>query len=138
MTEVPGAGRRMTVSSKHDKVWFAESSAKMVRFANTKPGATQMSAERVRRLKPVRGSGNSGSTGRVPGTVKDRRWVLKASIPTEKVSPVSLLSLESVVDNPWCISGAGGLCKPVETKDESVMVTVTTGAFRKLMKRPGN
>jgi hypothetical protein len=131
MTEVPRAGRRMTVSSKHDKVWFAKSSAKRVRFANTKPGATQMSAERVRRLKPVRGSGNSGSTGRVPGTVKDRRWVSKASIPTGKFSPVgSLLSLESVVDNPWCISGAGSSCKPVETKDESVMVTVTTESMK--------
>ncbi|MFS7914571.1 hypothetical protein Hanom_Chr02g00155001 [Helianthus anomalus] len=56
--------------------------------------------------------------GRVPGTVTKNCWVLKTKI--EKFSPVDcLLSLESVGD-PWCISGSGGVSKPVETEDGSL------------------
>ena len=44
---------------------------------------------------------------------------------TVKVSPVSLLNLESVSD-PRCISGSGGVSKPVEIRDESVAVLTTT------------
>ncbi|KAD3640875.1 hypothetical protein E3N88_30098 [Mikania micrantha] len=118
---------RMTVPVKQDKVWFAESKGqKKVHFASVKPDAKVVQAERSRRFKPVRGFGNSGSTFCVSGTVSKQQWVLKTRISTAKISPLDyLLNLES--DNiPRCISGSGGMCKPVETEDESVMVTVTT------------
>ncbi|KAL4575810.1 hypothetical protein LXL04_011896 [Taraxacum kok-saghyz] len=116
-SKVPAEGS-MTVPVKQDKIWFAKSTAKRVHFANMNFGAKDMLAERVRKSKPFRGFGDSGSTRRVPGTVTKSRWVLKTK--TEKFSPVEcLLSLESVSD-PRCISGSGGVFKPVETEDESV------------------
>ncbi|KAL4564846.1 hypothetical protein LXL04_028919 [Taraxacum kok-saghyz] len=117
MVEVPAEGC-MTVPVKHDKIWFAKSGAKRVHFANINSGAKGMLVERVRKSKPFRGFGDSGSTRRVSGTVTKSRWVLKTK--TEKVSHVEcLLSLESV-SGPLCISGSGGVSKPVETEDESV------------------
>ena len=122
MVEVPAEGS-MTVPVKHDKIWFAKSSAKRVHFANMNSGAKGMLAERVGKSKPFRGFCDSGSTGCVPGTVTKSRWVLKTK--TEKFSPVgSLQSLESV-SGPRCISGAGGVSKPVETEDESVVGLAT-------------
>ena len=123
MVEVPAEGS-MAVPVKHDKIWFAKSSAKRVHFANMNSGAKGMLAERVGKSKPFRGFCDSGSTGCVPGTVTKSSWVLKTK--TEKFSPVgSLQSLESV-SGPRCISGAGGVSKPVETEDESVAVLTTT------------
>ncbi|KAL4585413.1 hypothetical protein LXL04_010033 [Taraxacum kok-saghyz] len=108
----------MTVPVKQDKIWFAKSTTKRVHFANMNSGAKGMLAERVRKSKPVRRFCDTGSTGRVPGTVTKSRWVLKTK--TEKFSIVgSLLSLESV-SGPRCISGSGGVSKPVETEDDSV------------------
>ncbi|KAD6454989.1 hypothetical protein E3N88_09695 [Mikania micrantha] len=127
---VPAKG--VTVPVKQDKVWFAESKGqKKVYVASVKPRAMVVQAERGRRFKPVRGFGNSGSTGRVSGPVPKLQWVLKTRTPTDKISLVDyLLNLESVVV-PWCISGSGGMCKlggmckPVEIEDGSVMVTLT-------------
>ena len=72
------------------------------------------------KFKPVRGFGDSGSMGRVPGTITKNRWVLKTKIPTEeKSSPGnSLQNVESGI-NSRCISGAGGSCKPVEIENGS-------------------
>ncbi|KAM0026735.1 putative RNA-directed DNA polymerase [Helianthus debilis subsp. tardiflorus] len=72
------------------------------------------------KFKPVRGFGDSGSMGRVPGTITKNRWVLKTKVPTEeKSSPGhSLQNVESGI-NSWCISRAGGSCKPVEIENES-------------------
>ncbi|KAD3066548.1 hypothetical protein E3N88_34428 [Mikania micrantha] len=129
LVEVPAKG--VTVPVKQDKVWFAESKGqKKVHLASVKPGAKVVQAERGRRFKPVRGFGNSGSTVRVSGTVIKQQWVLKTRISTAKISPVDyLLNLESV-NIPRCISRYGGMCKPVETEDESVMVTVMTDALK--------
>ena len=76
MVEVPAEGS-MTVPVKHDKIWFAKSSAKRVHFANMNSGAKGMLAERVIKSKPFRGFCNSGSTGRVLGTVTKSRWVFE-------------------------------------------------------------
>ncbi|KAI3514342.1 hypothetical protein L1887_12673 [Cichorium endivia] len=123
MVEVPAEGS-MIVPIKHDKIWFAKSSAKRVYFANMNSGAKGMLAERVGKSKPFKGFCDSGSTGCVPGTVTKSHWVLKTN--TEKFSPVgSLQSLESV-SGPRCISRAGGVSKPVETGDESVAGLATT------------
>ncbi|MFS7903137.1 hypothetical protein Hanom_Chr01g00020471 [Helianthus anomalus] len=72
------------------------------------------------KFKPVRGFGDSGSTGRVPGTITKNSWVLKTKVPTEeKSSPGnSLQNVESGI-NSRCIYGAGGSCKPVETENGS-------------------
>ncbi|KAI3509927.1 hypothetical protein L1887_25452 [Cichorium endivia] len=122
MVEVPAEGS-MTVPVKHEKIWFAKSSAKRVHFANMNSGAKGMLAERVGKSKPFRGFCDSGSTRCVPGTVTKSLWVLKTK--TGKFSPVgSLQSLESVSD-PRCISGAGGVSKPVETEDESAVGLAT-------------
>ncbi|KAI3749678.1 hypothetical protein L2E82_20294 [Cichorium intybus] len=122
IVEVPAEGS-MTVPVKHDKIWFAKSSAKRVHFANMNSGAKGILAERVGKSKPFRGFCDSESTGCVPGTVTKSRWVLKTK--TEKFSPVgSLQSLESV-SGPRCISGAGGVSKTVETEDESVVGLAT-------------
>ncbi|VFQ77747.1 unnamed protein product [Cuscuta campestris] len=67
----------------------------------------------------------NASGGSTSGTVLKRRWVLRTKNPNVKISPGnSLLDLESG-NGPRCISGSGGLCKPVET--EAVADTVTTG-----------
>lgn len=127
MVEVPAEG--VTVPAKH-KVWFTESSRrKRVQSANLNPGVLGTSAECSRRSKPVRGFGDSGSTGRVPGTITKSRWVWKTKVPTvEKCSPgKSLHKVESDTDSR-CISGAGGSCKPVETENGSVTVSVTAGS----------
>ncbi|KAI3713578.1 hypothetical protein L1987_72159 [Smallanthus sonchifolius] len=127
LVEVPAEGC-VTVPVQSNKIRFTESRTKRVHFANVKPRATEMSVECVRRVKPVKGLGNSGSTGRVPGTVPRVRWVLKTKIPNEKVSPEDcLLNLESD-DGLRCISGAGGTCKSVETEDGSVMEIITAGS----------
>ncbi|KAD4585575.1 hypothetical protein E3N88_23176 [Mikania micrantha] len=95
---------------------------KKIHFVSVKPGAKVVQVERGRRFKPVRGFGNSGSTVRVSSTVPKQQWVLKIRISTVKISPVDyLLNLESV-NIPRCISGSGGMCKPVETEDGSVIV----------------
>jgi hypothetical protein len=123
MVEVPAEGS-MTVPVKHDKIWFAKSIAKRVHFANMKSGAKEMLAERVRKSKPFRGFSDSGSTGRVPGTITKSRWVLKTK--TEKFSPDKcLLGLESV-GGPRCIFGSGGVSKPVKIEDESMAGLATT------------
>ncbi|KAF5816986.1 hypothetical protein HanXRQr2_Chr02g0047841 [Helianthus annuus] len=63
------------------------------------------------KFKPVRGFGDSGSMGRVPGTITKNRWVLKTKIPTEeKSSPGN--SLQNV-------ESADGSCKPVEIENGS-------------------
>ncbi|VFQ95508.1 unnamed protein product [Cuscuta campestris] len=67
------------------------------------------------KTKLISGFRDSGSMGRVPSTVLKRRWVLRTKNPNVKISPGnSLLDLESG-NGPRCISGPGGLCKPVET-----------------------
>ncbi|KAI3756034.1 hypothetical protein L1987_55846 [Smallanthus sonchifolius] len=118
MVEVPAEG--VTVPVKQDKVWFVESKAKKVHFANVKLGAKKMSAECVRKFKPVKRIGDSGSTGRGPDTAPKSRWVLKTKVPTGKFSPGDILQGLESGNGPWCISGSGGVCKPVETKDGSV------------------
>ncbi|KAJ0546453.1 putative RNA-directed DNA polymerase [Helianthus annuus] len=120
LVEIPVEG--VAVPVQH-KVWFTESSKrKRVQFANLNPGAFGMSVEygRGSKFKPVRGFGDSGSTGRVPGTITKNRWVLKTKVPTEeKSSPGnSLQNVESGI-NSRCISGAGGSCKPVEIENGS-------------------
>ena len=77
-----------------------------------------MLAERVRKSKPFRGFGDSGSTRRVTGTVTKSRWVLKTK--TEKFSPVECLQSWESVSGPRYISGSGGVSKSVETEDELV------------------
>ncbi|MFS8034080.1 hypothetical protein Hanom_Chr17g01576991 [Helianthus anomalus] len=88
LVKIPVEG--VAVPVQH-KVWFTESSKrKRVQIANLNPGALGMSVEcsRWSKFKPVRGIGDSGSTGRVPGTITKNRWVLKTKIPTEeKCSP---------------------------------------------------
>ncbi|MFS7957745.1 hypothetical protein Hanom_Chr07g00670031 [Helianthus anomalus] len=61
------------------------------------------------KFKPVRGFGDSGSSGRVPCTITKNPWVLKTKVPMEeKCSPGnSLQNVESGI-NSRCISGAGG------------------------------
>ncbi|KAJ0819501.1 putative RNA-directed DNA polymerase [Helianthus annuus] len=120
LVEIPVEG--VAVPVQH-KVWFTESSKrKRVQFANLNPGALGMSVEcgRGSKFKPVRGFGDSGSMGRVLGTITKNRWVLKTKIPTEeKSSPGnSLQNVESGI-NSRCISGAGGSCKPVEIENGS-------------------
>ncbi|KAJ0904157.1 putative RNA-directed DNA polymerase [Helianthus annuus] len=120
LVEIPTEG--VAVPVQH-KVWFTESSKhKRVQFANLNPGALGMSVEcgRGSKFKPVRGFGDSGSTGRVPGTITKNRWVLKTKIPAEeKSSPGnSLQNVESGI-NSRCISEAGGSCKPVEIENGS-------------------
>ncbi|KAJ0805654.1 putative RNA-directed DNA polymerase [Helianthus annuus] len=128
LVEIPAEG--VAVPVQH-KVWFTESSKrKRVQIANLNPGALGMSVEcgRGSKFKPVRGFGDSGSTGRVPGTITKNRWVLKTKVPTkEKCSPGNgLQNVESGIDSR-CISGAGGSCKPVETEDGSVTISVMAG-----------
>ncbi|KAM0037179.1 putative RNA-directed DNA polymerase [Helianthus debilis subsp. tardiflorus] len=120
LVEIPVEG--VVVPVQH-KVWFTESSKwKRVQFANLNPGALGMSVEcgRGSKLKSVRGFGDSGSMGRVLGTITKNRWVLKTKIPTEeKSSPGnSLQNVESGI-NSRCISGASGSCKPVEIENGS-------------------
>ncbi|VFQ74987.1 unnamed protein product [Cuscuta campestris] len=89
--------------------------AKKVHFANVNLGVLGMSAECVRMSESGQGLRDSGSMGCVPGTILKCRWVLKTKNPNIKISPGnSLLDLESG-NGPRCISGSGGLCKPVET-----------------------
>ncbi|VFQ96137.1 unnamed protein product [Cuscuta campestris] len=109
-----------------NKVGLTESGkAKKVHFANVNLGVLGMRVECVRRSESGQGFRDSGSMGRVPSTVLKRRWVLRTKNPNVKISPGnSLLDLESG-NGPRCISGSGGLCKPVET--EAVADTVTTG-----------
>ncbi|KAF5780049.1 putative RNA-directed DNA polymerase [Helianthus annuus] len=128
LVEIPVEG--VAVPVQH-KVWFTESSKrKRVQFANLNPGALGMSVEcgQGSKFKPVKGFGDSGSTGRVRGTITKNRWVLKTKILTEeKSSPGnSLQNVESGIDSR-CISGAGGSCKPVETEDGSVTISVMAG-----------
>ncbi|KAJ0836725.1 putative RNA-directed DNA polymerase [Helianthus annuus] len=120
LVEIPVEG--VAVPVQH-KVWFTESSKrKRIQFANLNPGALGMSVEcgRGSKFKPARGFGDSGSMGRVLGTITKNRWVLKTKIPTEeKSSPRnSLQNVESGI-NSRCISGAGGSCKPVEIENGS-------------------
>ncbi|KAJ0483954.1 putative RNA-directed DNA polymerase [Helianthus annuus] len=120
LVEIPVEG--VAVPVQH-KVWFTESSKrKRVQFANLNPGASGMSVEcgRGSKFKPIRGFGDGGSMGRVPGTITKNRWVLKTKVPTEeKSSPGnSLQNVESGI-NSRCISGAGGSCKPVEIENGS-------------------
>ncbi|MFS7890270.1 hypothetical protein Hanom_Chr00s000018g01616751 [Helianthus anomalus] len=78
------------------------------------------------KFKLVRGFGDSGSTGRVPGTITKNHWVLKMKVPTEeKCSPGNGLQKVDSGINSWCISRAGGSCKPVEIDNGSVTVLVT-------------
>ncbi|VFQ90431.1 unnamed protein product [Cuscuta campestris] len=109
-----------------NKVRLTESGkAKKVHFANVNLGVLGMTVECVRRSESGQGFRVSGSMGRVLSTVGKRRWVLRTKNPNVKISlGNSLLDLESG-NGPRCISGSGGLCKPVET--EAVAVTVTTG-----------
>ncbi|KAL4572935.1 hypothetical protein LXL04_019723 [Taraxacum kok-saghyz] len=60
---------------------------------------------------------------RVPGTVTKSRWVLKTK--TEKFSHVECLQSWESVSGPRCISGSGGVSKPVETEYESVVGLAT-------------
>ncbi|MFS8024056.1 putative RNA-directed DNA polymerase [Helianthus anomalus] len=101
LVEIPVEG--IAVPVQH-KVWFTES----------------IECGRGSKFKPVRGFGDSGSMGRVPGTITTNRWVLKTKVPTkEKSSPGnSLQNVESGI-NSRCISGAGGPCKPVEIENGS-------------------
>ncbi|KAF5800225.1 putative RNA-directed DNA polymerase [Helianthus annuus] len=120
LVEIPAEG--VAVPVQH-KVWFTESSKrKRVQFANLNSGALGMSVEcgRGSKFKPVRGFGDSGSMGRVSGTITKNRWVLKTKIPTEEKSSLgnSLQNVESGI-NSRCISGAGGSCKPVEIENGS-------------------
>ncbi|MFS7935838.1 putative RNA-directed DNA polymerase [Helianthus anomalus] len=120
LVEIPAEG--VAVPVQH-KVWFTESSKlKRVQFANLNPGALGMSIEcgRGSKFKPVRGFGDSGSTGRVSGTITKNRWVLKMKVPTgEKSSPGnSLQNVESGIISRG-ISGAGRSCKLVEIENGS-------------------
>ncbi|MFS7992496.1 hypothetical protein Hanom_Chr12g01082891 [Helianthus anomalus] len=81
-----------------------------------------------------RGFGDSGSTGRVPGTITKNRWVLKTKVLTEeKSSPGNSLQNVESGTNSRCISGAGGSCKPVEIENgsyktvELMLVGASTG-----------
>ncbi|MFS8025030.1 hypothetical protein Hanom_Chr16g01470221 [Helianthus anomalus] len=76
--------------------------------------------DRGSKFKPVRGFGDSGSTGRVPGTITKNRWVLKTKVATEEKSSSgnSLQHVKSGI-NSRCISGVGGSCKPVEIENGS-------------------
>ncbi|VFQ95778.1 unnamed protein product [Cuscuta campestris] len=114
-----------------NKVRLTESGkAKKVHFANVNLRVLGMTVECVRRSESGQGFRVSGSMGRVLSTVMKRRWVLRTKNPNVKISPGnSLLDLESG-NGPRCISGSGGLCKPVET--EAVAVTVTTGGWLQL------
>uniref|UniRef100_A0A251T759 Putative zinc finger, CCHC-type n=1 Tax=Helianthus annuus TaxID=4232 RepID=A0A251T759_HELAN len=101
LVEIPVEG--VAVPVQH-KVWFTESSKrKRVQFANLNPGALGMSVEcgQGSKFKPVKGFGDSGSTGRVRGTITKNRWVLKTKILTEeKSSPGnSLQNVESGIDS---------------------------------------
>ncbi|MFS7992514.1 hypothetical protein Hanom_Chr12g01083091 [Helianthus anomalus] len=86
------------------------------------------------KFKPVRGFGDNGSTGRVPGTITKNRWVLKTKVLTKEKSSLgnSLKNVESGI-NSRCISGAGGSCKPVEIENgsdktvELMLVGASTG-----------
>ncbi|MFS8029301.1 hypothetical protein Hanom_Chr16g01520741 [Helianthus anomalus] len=72
------------------------------------------------KFKPVKGFGDSGSTGRVPGTITKNCWVLKMKVTTEEESSYgnSLQNVESGI-NSRCISGAVRSCKPVEIENGS-------------------
>ncbi|KAJ0495241.1 putative RNA-directed DNA polymerase [Helianthus annuus] len=120
LVEIPAEG--VAVPVQH-KVWFTESSKrKRVQFANLNPGALGMSIEcgRGSKFKPVRGFGDSGSAGRVPGTITKNYWVLKTNVTTEEESSPgnSLQNVESGI-NSRCISGAGRSCKVVEIENGS-------------------
>jgi len=122
MVEVPAEGS-MTVPQ--NKVRLAESKGqKKVQFARGEPCAKVIQAEWSRRFKPSQGFGDSGSTRRVPGTVTKQRWVLKTAIPTVKISPMEVLLNEE--SGSRVISGAGGLCGPVEIENELELGRVST------------
>ncbi|MFS7888774.1 hypothetical protein Hanom_Chr00s000002g01599021 [Helianthus anomalus] len=64
------------------------------------------------------------------GTITKSYLVLKTKIPTEEnCSPGnSLQNMDSGIDSRCIsISGTGGSCKPVETKNGSMTVSVTAG-----------
>ncbi|KAK1416067.1 hypothetical protein QVD17_31855 [Tagetes erecta] len=122
MVDVSAEGS-MTVPQ--NKVRLAESKGqKKVQFARGEPCAKVIQAEWVRRFKPSRGFSDSGSARRVPGTVTKQRWVLKTANRTVKISPMEVLLNEE--SDSRVISGAGGLCGPVEIENELELGRVST------------
>ncbi|KAJ0467156.1 putative RNA-directed DNA polymerase [Helianthus annuus] len=80
LVEIPAEGVAVPV---HHKVWFTVASKrKRVQFAKLNPSALGMSVECGQRskFKPVRGFCDSGSTGRVPGTITKNRSLFSASV----------------------------------------------------------
>ncbi|KAK1426155.1 hypothetical protein QVD17_14824 [Tagetes erecta] len=112
---------------KRNKIRFTESKGqKKVCFADDKPRASgQIQVERIGKgsEKSVRGFRGSGSIGSRPTKASvriTRRWVMRTSIPSVKVSLEDYLFYsESVCSQGVSESGSLSQWEPVETENES-------------------